>query len=58
MTKHNIWKNLENHLPSLDSTLGAIFNPSTQEVSFSLWAPTASSVAVLIFSDGKILLFL
>ena len=54
MAKHNIWKNLEQNLPKEDYFLGANFNPSTQEVSFSLWAPSATSVSVLIFSDGKI----
>ena len=54
MSKQNYWKTLENNLPQKDYSLGANFNPSTQEVSFSLWAPTASSVVVLLFSDGKV----
>ena len=54
MSKYNNWKVLEKQVPKFEAKLGATFDSTTQEVVFSIWAPSAQAVSVLIFSDGKI----
>lgn len=43
----------ERAVPAKDEVLGAVFNPEDKSVTFKLWAPTSSSVDVLIYKTGN-----
>ncbi|MBP7480409.1 MAG: pullulanase [Spirochaetaceae bacterium] len=51
MNKYNAWKVCEKTIPSSSVKLGCYFNPETHSASFSLWAPTAEKVRVLLYED-------
>ncbi len=51
MNTYNTWKICEKTIPSNSVKLGCYFNPETHSASFSLWAPTAKKVRVLLYED-------
>ena len=53
MKKHKLWKKYEKTLPAFSTKLGCFYDDETHTAYFSIWAPSASKVKVLLFEDGK-----
>lgn len=51
MNTYNAWKVCEKTIPPNSAKLGCYYNPETHSASFSLWAPTAKKVQVLLYED-------
>ena len=53
MKKQRLWKLCEKTIPSFSTPLGCFYDEETHTAHFSIWAPTATKVRVLLFDDGK-----
>ena len=53
MKKSSLWKILDKNVPHKDDFLGCIFDSDLNKASFSIWAPTSTSVCLLFYENSS-----